>query len=256
MSKTLILLILVGFCIGLPAQPTVNLCLVKGDGYWQCLLLPDSGFTGVVSNIQFSLVFPAGSDGIDSIDQRGYVEQYLPLEIAGPPEDQGVFMYEKITGFGLITLDSLNTFWRNGDTIALCNIHLVDTADQMFLTSDSWTDANNASFYLELNGEDRTGEIISGCNPAFFTGVPEGVEQDIWRVYPNPIDSYIQIETVEGSWVYITLIDGTGRQFLAKKAFIGPGEPYQLDFQDYSIGIWLLKIRKDQTQVTFKLIKQ
>ncbi|MEM7373821.1 MAG: T9SS type A sorting domain-containing protein [Bacteroidota bacterium] len=250
------LIFAIGFysSIHILAQTNVDICLHKADGYWQCALRPQSDVDGLISNIQFSLATIAGAAQIDSIVQKGLAPVYLPLEKAGQAEEDNGLLYQKVAGFGLISLDSLDVSWTGANWTAICNIYLSDTTAQLWLKVDQWTETNNGSYYLEWNGEDHTGEIKSKCPLTTFTGFEEEINSSPWTVYPNPFDGQTQLLSKESSFLFLELTDLSGKVVWTNRRRIEAEQSTTLDFDFLPSGVWLLRVRNQENLANFRLI--
>jgi len=256
LEKTwMILFLILGSLSSTSAQSSVDLCLVKANDYWQCVLKAEQSFTGILSNLQFTLAYDKNEVQIDSIIQKGKVSQFLPLVYAGNSIQHGTLTYQKVVGVGLVTLDSLGETVVGNQWIAVANIFLSDTSAELSIQEDIWTTENNGQFYVELNGEDRTGKVENGCPVSFFTSIEETRPTSPWHIFPNPFESKTQILSSEASQVSLRVNDLMGKQIWDQEANLVPHSPLELDFSFLPAGIWIFTIRSEDRVHTFRLLK-
>ncbi|MBL8000351.1 MAG: DUF11 domain-containing protein [Flavobacteriales bacterium] len=121
-------------------------------------ILPHGPFGGLVS-LQFTLRWPAGSAAT-----LGQEEATCPL---GLPIGQvqtvvsGNHRYASYFGDYLQNLVNAGCPWSGSEEVVVVRIPVANSTDlsEFQLVNDGWTYANNSSFFVSLNGFDRTGSF-------------------------------------------------------------------------------------------------
>ncbi len=216
---------------------------------------PDGPFDEVFSSSVFTLRW-LNADGanLGSVQQVVPEVQYQSVTKSGPEQVDGAFRYQIFTGFGLITLMDLETSWAANEEVLLCRVNVINGSSWFELVNDDWTQSNNASYYISLNGEDRTGQIYS-----FTTVAEEGIETDgrDVRIMPNPGTGPFQVwmdGMGEGRLeMYIT--DGMGRNIWSHTTGLGKGTVREeIDLSGRADGVYLLTLRSMSGTSTHRII--
>jgi hypothetical protein len=214
---------------------------------------PDAFFNGVFSSAVFTLRWNT-AEGITLGDVlQGLPQvQYCAISKSGPEQVSGQYTYQIFVGFGTIPFTSLSTSWQADQEVVLCRIPYTGGPGTVELADDAWTTSNNGTFYISLNGEDRTGEIYA------LTTATIGLDGPIpgMSVHPNPTDGllFIPYPTGISSPLSATLIDASGRVVL--ESTVSPVEGSWMDLGENTPGVYVLRLQSMERNWSGKVVLQ
>lgn len=226
-----------------------------GSDQVEVVIRPDGFFDGLFSSIVFTLRWDNASgvslgEPLQDIPQV----QYCSVFKSDVEQVDGDQRYQIFVGFGSITLSTLSASWTAGEEIVLCRIPLVGGAVPVLLVDDTWTTANNGSYYVSLNGEDRTG-VIYGSS----TAVQDiGEETADLSVFPNPARNMTRI-VLTGQQaspnVLFRVMDASGREVRSWHRNI-PAGTYEevLDLSAFSSGIHAVEVDLPGGRITQRMV--
>ena len=122
-------------------------------------------------------------------------------------------------------------------------------------------DRNNAVYQIQHNRNpfidypELAEKVFGSDESPFTTSISSIPDQYYWRVYPNPVTSFIRIEPSynQTDTKTIEIADITGKVFLQQTM---DGDNTQLDLSSLARGIYLLTITSEQHIYTYKIVKQ
>jgi len=222
--------------------PIVDIAAVPVAGQVEVRVRPDAGFNGLFSSLVFTLRWPeADGASLGSVVQQSPVSLYCGVSRSGSEQVDGGYRYQVFVGFGNIPLVDLDTAWVAGQEVVLCRVN-VNGSSVFRVADDPWTAAANGSFYVSLNGEDRTGSIYDPISTG-WSSLPDG--QVPVRIAPNPTIGPLRVtvnETV-GPTVALELMDATGRSVWAVSRPSGIGAfQEEIDLGAFAGGIFVLQV--------------
>lgn len=91
------------------------------------------------------------------------------------------------------------------------------------------------------------------------TGIVSSTGSGIYmKVYPNPIlnQANIEVGSVPGEVMWISLFDVTGKMLEAKQYNAPDGTTVQMNFEKYPSGAYLMEVRAGDAKTTVKVFKQ
>lgn len=258
LPRILLLSVLMPVAGLLSAQlPIVDITSVPvGGNQVEVRVRPDAFFDGLLSSIVFTLRWDASSGiTLGSITQSSPQSQYCPITKSGSEQVSGQYRYQVFVGFGSIPFTSLGATWAPGEEVVLCRLNVSGGgAEGVALVNDLWTDQNNASYYLSLNGEDRTGEIY-GITTVLGMG---SVSAPSIRLAPNPASSstdvVIDLPQAVPSAV-MRLLDGAGRIVRTTVQNLPAGQHRtSIDLHDMSPGVYCMELELPSGRHVLRLV--
>lgn len=183
------------------AQPVCDIDLrpnPAGDSLRVYMRANTTTFTGVVSALVFTIRWEAASTATLGTRTQFCAAGYSITPQADGEIDNGIYTYRTYTGFGFSTLSAecptetwpANT-WK---LIMRVKVNSNDRCTNFNVVNDSYTAGNNKSYYVSLNGVDKTGIIESavaqsspcGSNCSLYTQVQVGTDgnggQTTWEI--------------------------------------------------------------------------
>ena len=226
------------------AQPSVEagqdttLCTADGDytlngspagGSWSGPSLADSIFDAqAAGGGSYTLYYEVSNLGCVSRDSVQIQVDTLP----SPP----VIVTDSLSG-DLSLLSGASAQW-------LLN-------DSLIGTGSSWTPQEDGSYRAIVNNGTCTSDTSS---PFLVTALPEQVQQSL-KVYPNPADAYLHIQTGKVSMVEVQLIDALGKQ-----TYRFPELSQQTEGRIYTgklpDGVYILRIRTAEGMLYRRVVIQ
>lgn len=150
------------WAIGLsaPAQPVVDITLVPVSATQvEVRLRPDGDFAEFFAASVFTVRWPDGAGTLGAIVQSPGVAVYHAVARSGLEQVDAGYRYQIFAGFGGATMADAGASWTANEEVVLCRLNSTGDPATFQLVNDPWTEANNGSFYISLNGLDRTGGI-------------------------------------------------------------------------------------------------
>lgn len=186
----------------------------------------DQAFSGLYSGSVVTVSRQNGLLQIDSISQPADAMQYHPVSLQGQEDVNIHTRYQKLAGFGMVTLADAGASWSADSQYVIARIHCSGQPliGYLELSDDIWTQGHNGNHYQELNGEECTAaffrpRVVLSVDMAEFQaesqanrhalvqwntrGEYELSHFDVLRSFD--MESWIVLETVSGS-VYSTSI--------------------------------------------------
>lgn len=118
---------------------------------------------------------------------------------------------------------------------------------------------NLASGTYTVTATDAQGCTISDTVQVLQpTGIVANGSGIYMNVYPNPILNMANIEvgTVPGQVMWISLFDVTGKMLESKQYNAPNGTTIQMNFENYPSGAYLMEVRAGDAKTTVKVFKQ
>jgi hypothetical protein len=145
-------------------------------GKFDVRLRPATTLEAAVSNIQFTLKWPANTVSLINF------ESDFNLEKQGPTVVDGDFNYAV---FATVPPTGVPASWEAGEEIVILSFNHDQSGSGQFdmgFATGAWAENNNGLPYVELNGTDYTGTVYNqvegaeagGCNRAFIRVILQG----------------------------------------------------------------------------------
>lgn len=150
------------------AQPIVHICIEKVGNDLEVKLFPMADFQGVVSNIQFAIKCedPSVTYGVPT--QGASQSVYMPTTKEGVETTFLGNKYQKFAAAGLVNMSGSSVQWTAQQFVPLMTITPSNINANFTIENDLWTVEDNANFYVELNGLNKTGTSNSVCLASAF----------------------------------------------------------------------------------------
>lgn len=247
--------------------PVIDIGLFDiGGGLLEVRVRPDANFDGVVSSSVFTLRWEAASGAsLGNESQPVDVIPYHSINKSGPEVDDGVYRYQPFVGFGFASLLSEGTSWLAGNEYVLCTIPVVNGSSLFEIVNDPWTAANNADYFVSLNGESVTvdgGNIsITGSfysNPSLLI---EGATSTgtIVDLQPNPANTStnLTLSAASAADVEVRLVDPAGRSVWQRNYPTLTGRQQEtIDLTGLGAGTYLLRVTSAGGAQVHRLVVQ
>jgi hypothetical protein len=242
----------------LNAQQQVDIGLYRDGQQLEVRLRPTQDFNGIVSAVVFTLRWEQATHAsLNALEQRNTAASYLPIAPSGTTHTVGDHLYQVFAGFGFEPLSATGSTWKAGEERTVATIHLVGDAT-VELVNDAWTAelANNADYYVSLDGLDRTGRIhrsvvyAAGDEPAADSGV---------GILPNPNDGRfaLQVELADDTDLTVQCINSLGQVVYQDDAGTRSGlYRKDLDLRGLKPGAYQLRLTRNRTAENHSFIIQ
>lgn len=188
----------------------ISAVAVPGDQV-EIRLRPDASFNGVLSSVVFTLEWPeAGGATLDAPLQDVPQVQYCYVAPSGTGHQQDGRRFQVYAGFGTVPLSNLGAAWQAGQEVVLCRVPVIGGPASVSISTAAWTAANNGSYYISLNGEDRTGSIYG----AGATSIGEGEANTELAVWTDAAQGLLMVRTTglgSGAGLEIAICDVQGK---------------------------------------------
>ena len=238
------------------AQPSMDITLVPGQNNdVEVRVRPDGDFDGVFSSISFTIRWSNSSGAsLGSIAQQPMAQDIIAITHSGPEQVDGDYRYQVFVGFGFSAISDIPSMLNANAEFTLCTIPVLNAQDVFAIVNDAWTSANNADYYVSLNGLDRTGEIYDQS-----TGVRQGIDQAPWvGVAPNVVTDLAMItigQDARGT-VAFDLFDAQGKKAWSSSVVVGgTGARIPLDVRALQAGVYLLRAQMGDKACTLRVVK-
>lgn len=175
-----------------PSYGNVDICLRPlSDREIGIFLKPNLNFSGIVSNIVFTIKYPNSPTlKLGEIIQNDHQRGFLMIRRSGEEIITNSSKYETFIGFGMTPLSSMNYEWSCGEEYEIAIIE-AENPDMFSLIDDSLTEQSNLNYFLSLGGIDMTGNIET---PDSTQSLNTGNSSD-FTIYPNPALNLIIIRS-------------------------------------------------------------
>lgn len=162
--------------------PEVNIQSIKNDSRLEIKLSPDGEFDQVLSSLVFTLKWNS-SDELGDLDLS--YSSYNVFK-SGDQITSGEYTYQVYVGFGMSQMAESGT---SLDPTCPLGSFIINPKGNYEIVNDDITNLINGNYYVSLNGEDMTGEIVNK--------VEEISENTTSSLYPNPFGDFLTIKTNE-----------------------------------------------------------
>lgn len=136
----------------------------NGAGTVDVFVRPDINFFGTVNQLDFTLRWPAsvGATG-GAILQTAPENVYLPVQKSGPETIDAGYVYQRFTGGSSTSLAAAaaGCGWLAGEDRSIMSIP-IGTMAVVEVVNDVWTNQNNGDYFIQLDGQDATGQALGG----------------------------------------------------------------------------------------------
>ncbi len=194
--------------------PTADLTLADNrNGQVEVRMRVDSNFDGIISALTFTLRWPTSAGMAVDTAVRCYPFQDAVPMTATAVQTSGGYMYRTFNGFSITVLSEVGVTMLAHQEYAICTADILVPGTQVELVNDTWTDANNRSYYCSLNAVDRTGLLFPSPEP------------DVALHSENPGTGSLQVMLTPGSdfFGWVTSIDFTVRWPAGTGTSLGTG---------------------------------
>lgn len=226
--------------------PTVDIGMAPlEDGRLEVRLRPDENFSGLFAALVFTVRYPEAS--LASLGEftavaSGQVSGVYP-DLSGDVQYADGYAYATFAGFGLSTT---NPSWTAGTEIILGHFAVNNGPGVFTLINDDWTGANNADYYVSLNGEEQTGIIYE-----LSTGIGAGIEEAgaiEFFAAPGAMHGVLRMDGQEAGTAHAELIDAKGRLVHSWNVSVGAGANIiELRSPWVSSGLYRLRVQTPRT---------
>lgn len=256
LRNTLAALILIAAVSQVQAAKVDITMVANNDGQLEVKLRPQANFNGLVSSLVFTVKWDASSDAhLGSVQQVEPESTYLPVVRSGGEQDQGGDRYQIYVAFGMTPMEWLSTEWVAGQEYTIATIPVNGTAE-FSLVNNTWTNLNNADYYLALGGADETGDIYGSIS----TGIVAGeFGASNFSVMPNPTDkdAMITMSLNKTQDLRLELLNAAGQTLWKEERSNAHGTlRIPLDLSSYSKGAYLLRVHSGDQVFTQRVVKR
>ncbi|HKR05148.1 MAG TPA: T9SS type A sorting domain-containing protein [Bacteroidia bacterium] len=235
------------------------------QGNWMIMMCPSSGPDGTIIGDTLYTTYMSGAggntlvylskSGISSLTGAsgnpltgtfpGLASQNFP-RIASSQNALAVVWKQSVNGADQLALRFTNNiaagFPAAYDTVDLNDITNADVAltdGNIFIV---WEDDNSGTVKY------RHGTFTS------TTGVPENKAQNLFFMYPNPVNGALNFKSPSLGWAAISVYNLTGEKIYSENVFLSAEN--KLDFSPLSNGMYFLKIQNENFSESIKFIKE
>jgi hypothetical protein len=151
----------------------------EGTGNLDIILTPETDFFGWVTDLDFTVRWPAGSGvSLGTTLQNEEVAEYLPIGKIGPEVTAGGFTYQRFHGEGIKSIANSDDAWHAGMGVTALSVPIFGTAQGIGVVNDEWTMANSGNYTIKLNSHGHTG-LIEGIALGLATAPKEPFEASV-----------------------------------------------------------------------------
>lgn len=207
--------------------PNVDIISTRQSDLLEVKLSSDAYFDEILSSLVFTIKWDNTiSEDLGNINIIG---QY-PISPSGDIIVDGIYSYRIFVGFGFSQMAEFDCFLSPNVPYVL-GFFDIDSNGLYEIINDDITNAYNGDYYISLNGEDRTRNIINEVSTAIQNELP--IIDDDYGLVPNPFkDSFevrsnsepnvIQILDLSGKIIYESNIFRNKTPFDTSK--LSPGQ--------------------------------
>ena len=161
----------------LSPTPTIDIrASNNGAGTVDVFVRPDNNFFGTVNQLDFTLRWPAsgGATG-GAVVQTAPENIYLPVQKSGPETTDAGYVYQRFTGGSSTSLAAAaaGCGWMAGEDRLIMSIPINTTA-LVEVVNDAWTNQNDGDYFVQLDGNDATGQALGGTLAIDGTDMQDG----------------------------------------------------------------------------------
>lgn len=233
------------------AQSKVDFGLFRVGNELEIRVKPAEDFDGIFSNLVYTIRWEVASGAtLGQPVQVGAAATYMPIQKSGGVRENGPFLYQVYTGFGMTSIASTNTTWRAGQEYVIAKIPFTGNAD-FHLANDQWSKrlSSNAECYASLGGQDVTGEIYKGAETV--------TDQMPFAIMPNPTRGPLSISfPVNASDdMWFEIVSSSGQVVHSEKPNVsGNGYRADLDLSKEGAGVYHLRIHRKDGSETHRIV--
>lgn len=238
------------------ASPVDITLLPNASGQLDVRLRPSAGFDGMVSSLVFTLRWDASSGAhLGTILQAAPASAYIPITRSGSEQDDAGQRYQIFVGFGFTPMQWIPTDWVAGTEYTIASIPVTGEAT-FSLVNDTWTDENNADYYIALGGVDETGAIYGDITTGVFAGA---LADGVANITPNPTDgnTLFTVELAQAQDLRLELLNAAG-QIVRKEEHRNASGLVRipLDLTDLDKGVYMLRVHRNNAVNTYSVVKR
>ncbi|MBK8499102.1 MAG: T9SS type A sorting domain-containing protein [Flavobacteriales bacterium] len=233
------------------AQDQVDIGLHRNGDQLDVHVRPASNFNGIFSSLVFTIRWDRATEAtLGAIQQTGAPAYYMPVAKSGAVRQHGTFNYQVYAGFGMTSLQALETAWNAGEEYVVVSIP-VSGKGEFELVNDAFTEepANNADYYVSLGGQDRTGII--------YKGLATAEEDGSVSIQPNPNNGRFIFTFATATPVDVTVevVNALGQSVFNEtlREFQGTYRK-EMDLTSMSNGVYYLKVKRGEMSSTHKIV--
>lgn len=168
----------------------------------------------------------------------------------------------KVNAGTLAAMPSSNTVVKTGPINVIEHTKALDATSFQYVTIFEWTappaGTGDVTFYAMVNAVDGTGTTANdqpsvGMTKTFYektTSIGEIKNNIASKIYPNPCDNLLNIETTSNDKFMATVYDLAGRQVIA------PSHQNNIDVSALNAGVYMLRLNTENGQQTATFVKQ
>lgn len=217
---------------------------------------PDGDFNELFSSLAFTIRWSVASGAALGQEIQDAIQQdVININPSGPEQVDGAYRYQVYVGFSFTLMSDIPAAMQANTEFTLCTIPVLNAQDVFAIVNDSWTNANNADYYVSLGGQDRTGLIYDQS-----TGVsqfPAGTTT--LSVWPSPVVDVasVNIGPRDGGVLVLTLLNAAGQRVMERR-ISGSGGMLreQLDMSAYDAGVYMLRLGEGVTSRQVRFVKR
>jgi hypothetical protein len=170
--------------------PNIDIRSVKSDSRLEINLDSDENFDQVVSSLVFTIKWNNLTGNLGNIN----LSSQYPISKSGEPFVDGIYSYQVFVGFGFSPISNFNSVIGPNNPYQLGYFNI--DGDGYEIVNDDITQSINGDYYVSLNGEDRTRNIINDV--LLSTTVDDfSVISQSNLLFPNPFNDYFEIRSVD-----------------------------------------------------------
>lgn len=224
-SRILITLVLFFASFTASAQVAVDIGLFNtAPDTLEVRLRPDASFSGIVSNVVFTIRWQANSGVNLGVIDESYPEiAYIPMAKSGIEVDSNGFRYQVFAGFGFFPMSNFGAAWAAGQEVVLMRIPILNGTSFYEIVNDSWTGSisNNGEYFVSLGGINSTGIIYNsgtgscpGVSSWFTNKITPATARLNWQAATGAYSYRIRGKNVLNSfWKYLDAPHGSPNFF-------------------------------------------
>lgn len=240
------------------AQNLVDITLVPvQNNVLEVRLRPTSDFDGVCSSIVFSLRWSAASGAtLGAVQQTPQQQEILDISAVGGVQTDGPYRYQIYFGMSFVALSDIPYVMQGGQEFPLFSVPVLNGQDAFAIVNDAWTLANNADYYISLNGVDSTGEIYG------ITTTMSGGPQELGPTFsagPNPAAAFTAITLSARTPVLVPLrlTNATGQVVWSESVAAGPAATTRMiDLRGMAPGVYHLHGEWPEGRRALRIVRQ
>lgn len=256
LRKSAALLSLVAATASAQAADVDITMVANNNGQLEVKLRPSANFDGMVSSLVITVKWDASSEAhLGAIQQDQPSATYLPISRSGGEQDDAGSRYQIFVGFGMTPMQWVPTDWVAGQEYTVMTIPVTGTAE-FSLVNNTWTNLNNADYYLALGGLDETGSIYGDITTGVVAGEAGATGLS---VVPNPTDkaTLVTLELRKPQDLKLDLLNAAGQSVWKDARPNASGTlRIPLDMSSLDKGVYLLRVQSAERTVTHRVVKR